>query len=81
MTFLAIQMPFITKRCGICSKQYLKDEYLTEDTPENIDIAQQAEIDGEGQASREVKKPKISLARLLFALCDRCTFCGGKFIG
>ena len=80
MTFLAIQAPFITRRCGICGKQYLKEKYLKEDAPESSKTGRQVgNVDD--QAGMDDENPKISLARLLFAVCDRCTFCGGKFIG
>ncbi|KAF2236322.1 hypothetical protein EV356DRAFT_531250 [Viridothelium virens] len=81
MTFLAIQAPFITRQCGICAKQYLKEEFLAEDTPANRDVVQQIEVNGKGKKSVRDENPKISLARLLFAMCNKCTFCGGKFIG
>ena len=32
----------------------------------------------QGAAKQE---PMASLARILFAACDICTYCGGKFVG
>ncbi|KAI9688283.1 MAG: hypothetical protein M1820_010295 [Bogoriella megaspora] len=65
LTFLAIQAPFITKRCGLCKKEYLKDDFLANDTPE-MD-AEIISANGNGHTENQQGSPKITLARLLFA--------------
>ena len=80
MTFIAIQTPFITRRCGICGKQYLKEDFLSGDKLTEDETVRQSHNKQVHVGVRN-ERPKISLARLLFAVCERCTFCGGKFIG
>lgn len=36
--------------------------------------------DGQQQQRTNVIEPQVSLARLLFAACDKCILCGGKFV-
>jgi hypothetical protein len=67
LTFLAIQAPGITKHCGICGKRFLSDAYL---------LSQ--EDDSEEQS---INPQKPTLLELLLIACDRCIYCGGKFIG
>jgi hypothetical protein len=77
MTFLAIQAPYITRRCGLCGRSYLKDGVLEDDDLDPGDVAQASD----NADSVQKHAPRISVGRLLFAVCDRCIFCGGKFIG
>lgn len=42
------------------------------------------EADGDGDQAMQgttEQEPPVSLARILFAACDRCVCCGGKFTG
>jgi hypothetical protein len=69
LTFLSIQSPGQSRFCGICSKQYLKEtvvgnESVITDNPwEGLNLS------------------AASIARILLAACDVCVYCGGKFTG
>lgn len=92
LTFLAIQAPGMTKSCVICNSQCL-NEYLIdslvphspsggENTGAKDDTAENnggpPGILTQGVVQRE---PMASLIRVLFAACDICIYCGGKFAG
>ena len=92
LTFLAIQGPGISKFCRICNAQYLNEAALPEFVPtsdEGIEMTDLANEQTEGTSEQWVQvtqnagskmEPKASLARLLFAACDVCIFCGGRFV-
>ena len=71
LTFLALQKPGISKRCGICRRQYFnvrveRSHIILDFTFHNTLV--------EGQTAS-------SLSRILFLACDTCVYCGGKFCG
>ncbi|KAF2495137.1 hypothetical protein BU16DRAFT_527021 [Lophium mytilinum] len=91
LSFLAIQGPNISKFCGICRAQYLKEEYIAhedeasrdEDGPGRGGEGEQElpnAPDGVPESANGRSKP-MSLARILFSACDVCVYCGGKFVG
>lgn len=71
LTFLAIQSPAATRQCGICNTPYL-----------TIDRGARLPDDKDPQsASQETDGITRSFARIIFAACDACIYCGGKFVG
>ena len=73
LTFLAIQAPGLCNFCGICGKQYLKSSSVEIQNPipgVTNDIEMDPTIIG--------KKP---LSEQLAAACNKCVYCGGKFVG
>lgn len=76
---VAIQIPGLSKFCGICSQQYLRSEQS---------IAFQSVTDNHTDVSRDERSRttekdgplKVSLAQVLFATFDACIYCGGKFL-
>ncbi len=96
MTFLAIQAPGISKYCGLCSMEYLNQDFLLKSN-----IQYSASVEGEdgphgGAASDVEKEARVisnaltdldnteslqSLAHVLFSSCEVCIYCGGKFVG
>ncbi|KAH0014969.1 hypothetical protein KCU78_g8420, partial [Aureobasidium melanogenum] len=85
LTFLAIQTPGTAKACSICNAQYINEFMMpgfkvkdSNETSTNI------KPDGDGDETMQGttdQEPRVSLARILFAACDRCVCCGGKFTG
>lgn len=69
LTFLSIMEPGISKSCRLCRAAYLNEHALPDLK------AQHAGINGVQNG-----EPRNSLARLLFAACNRCILCGGKFV-
>lgn len=93
LTLSAIREPGISKSCAICGVQYLNEtalpdfsEPLCEASNGVIAMHEPTELtDEEGSLTHSQKKKTMaesnrSLARLLFAACDRCLYCGGKFV-
>ncbi|KAF2436207.1 hypothetical protein EJ08DRAFT_230945 [Tothia fuscella] len=82
LTFLAVQAPGISKFCGLCERQYLTETILEPEGP-------QAEIEEEdvdmivvgGSSNSHGKKEPPDFGRVLFASCEDCIYCGGKFVG
>ncbi|OCK79605.1 hypothetical protein K432DRAFT_329816 [Lepidopterella palustris CBS 459.81] len=96
LSFLAIQAPGISNFCGICKKQFLSKEYIMledqiiRDDTYNVGAEADVEVEDAATENRSATKEKsqangrrqpLSLARLLFAACDVCIYCGGKFVG
>ena len=96
LTFLSIQEPGATKACEICGRQYLRNRVIdgheneTRGEIEALDVteqdtgAQTRERERESEASNGFEsdaQPKPSLLHVLFAACDICIYCGGKFTG
>jgi hypothetical protein len=71
LTLLAVQAPGICKFCDICGKQYLKAT--------RVESQQTSHSDGDAEMSDG--DAGVPLTELLSAACDRCVYCGGKFIG
>jgi hypothetical protein len=96
LTFLSIMEPGISKSCRICNALYLNEDALPEfkkpiakpikvetvpQQEDDMDVDVNAEAAGQSDASQtDGVEPSISLARLLFAACDVCILCGGKFV-
>lgn len=91
MSFLALQEPGITKVCGLCGLQYLNEGVLPATSGEDMEMADILETEG-GQSvpgadawveishnESATKTHKPTLVQLLFAACDICIYCGGKF--
>jgi hypothetical protein len=78
LTFLAIQAPGISNFCGICSKQYLSEAYLDSDSTPHMNVESDTDSLND-DSERRVEPP--SLARTLFAACETCVYCGGRFVG
>ncbi|KAK8178767.1 transcription factor IIIC subunit delta N-term-domain-containing protein [Phyllosticta citribraziliensis] len=79
LTFLAIQAPGISKLCGICGKRFLSEHHALK-----LDTVLDDEANGNGQSqagAREQERQPVTLVRLLFAACNVCIYCGGKFVG
>lgn len=74
LTFLAIQAPRISKKCGLCDRQYLDDRYIVEEDPVVV------EGPGHGVDGLVLETSKVSLTRILYAACDVCVHCGGKYV-
>ncbi|KAF2807711.1 uncharacterized protein BDZ99DRAFT_420176 [Mytilinidion resinicola] len=91
LSFLAIQGPNISKFCGICRAQYLKEEYIAREDQASQDrdgLGGGDEGDQELPDAPDVlsasvsgNSKQMSLARILFSACDVCVYCGGKFVG
>ncbi|KAM3414399.1 hypothetical protein BST61_g11037 [Cercospora zeina] len=93
LSLLAIQEPGITKRCGVCDLQYLDEAVAPDFLSDHPDIEMADILEGEvpstapandgwvkiSQSGDATARTKATLARLLFAACDVCIFCGGKF--
>jgi hypothetical protein len=87
--------PGISKSCRICNALYLNEDALpefkkpssktikVEEAPQEdsmeVDATAGAE-DTSNASQNDGVEPNISLARLLFAACDVCILCGGKFV-
>lgn len=94
LSFLSIQEPGITKSCGICDLQILKDSTVADVTSaaEDIEMTDVPAPEGDeeipaddtwveishNQDNKDLR-PKMTLAQLLFNACDVCIYCGGKF--
>jgi hypothetical protein len=81
LTFLSIMEPGISKSCRICHALYL-NEYTLPGFKDKVvqDGKVGAPLPGGGSLEVEHAEPRVSLARLLFAACDVCILCGGKFV-
>ncbi|KAI5364142.1 Putative transcription factor IIIC, 90kDa subunit, transcription factor IIIC zinc-finger [Septoria linicola] len=93
LSLLAIQEPGTTKQCGVCNLQYLDETAVAEFMPASQDL-QMVDVP-EGEVSRSTPandmwveisrggdataRSTTTLARLLFAACDVCIYCGGRF--
>lgn len=94
LSFLPVQEPGITKSCGICGLQYLNEKVFSdvEPTTDDIEMADVPSAEGNIDAPAndtwvEVShnlnafpRPTRTLAQILFAACDLCIYCGGKFV-
>lgn len=94
LTFLSILQAGSSKTCGICGVQYLNENAIpgmrqTVKAPVKEGPPQEtngvAEANGDAAAEEKEKEqdtiePRMSLARLLFAACDKCLLCGGRFV-
>lgn len=84
LSFLAIQTPGTAKSCSICNAQYINEFVMPafkvpeRREPTNMDTGAEEDDAMQGTSDQE---PHVSLARILFAACDRCVCCGGKFTG
>ncbi|KAM0718276.1 hypothetical protein Q7P37_006608 [Cladosporium fusiforme] len=87
LTFLSIMEPGISKSCRICNALYIDEDALPvfhgKPSVENedqtmVDADSTGDVGKEQQA--EIVEPRMSLARLIFAACDKCILCGGKFV-
>jgi hypothetical protein len=67
LTLLAIQGVNMTKVCGICGRPYFKKEAYLPDIHSTDDDLDEDHGDK-------------SFAQNLFAACEACIYCGGKFI-
>jgi hypothetical protein len=76
LTFLSIMEPGIGKSCRICHALYL-NEYTLPGFKNKA--AQDAKVEAP-LLDADHAEPRVSLARLLFAACDVCILCGGKFV-
>ncbi|GAB7344342.1 hypothetical protein MBLNU457_2205t2 [Dothideomycetes sp. NU457] len=74
LTFLAIQSPAATRQCGICNTPYL-NEHMIGRRNQTLD-----DTDHESM-SRKNDSVARAFARTVFAACDACIYCGGKFVG
>jgi hypothetical protein len=77
LTFLAIQAPGLCKFCGVCGKQFLKSSYVEKQDPfanSGVDV-------DTPDATSDDDSRLAPLTELLAEACDRCIYCGGKFIG
>lgn len=90
LTFLAIRSPGKAKSCTICNAQYLNERLIETFIPPSLADPVEAENmipEEDGKRLVMVKQgtvrtePLASLARILFAACDVCIQCGGKFAG
>lgn len=70
LSFLAIQVPGEAKSCNLCNIQYLNEHEVSAfDYQPTADATQ----------GDDTTKPRLSLARILFAACDVCIYCGGRY--
>ena len=77
---VAIQVPGISKFCGICGQQFLRDEYSANSllvTENNTDAPHKEH----NTISKNDGSMEVSLVEVLFAACDTCLYCGGKYLG
>lgn len=80
LTFLSIMEPGISKSCRICHALYLNEYALPEFKGKIVqDVKAEAPLPGSGSVETS-SEPNVSLARLLFAACNACILCGGKFV-
>jgi hypothetical protein len=79
LTFLSIMEPGISKSCRICHALYLNEYSLPEFNKAIKDVKVETSLPDSGSSGTSVE-PSVSLARLLFAACDVCILCGGKFV-
>jgi len=79
LSFLAIQTPGTSKACSICNAQYINESMMPGfKAQDSKDAGTEEDEVMQGTSDQE---PPLSLARILFAACDRCVCCGGKFTG
>ncbi|KAI5269346.1 hypothetical protein E4T47_07160 [Aureobasidium subglaciale] len=83
LSYLAIQTPGTAKFCSICNAQYINEFMMpsfraTDSKEADADAGADEDVVMQGISDQE---PPVSLARILFAACDRCVCCGGKFTG
>ncbi|PPJ60072.1 hypothetical protein CBER1_07558 [Cercospora berteroae] len=93
LSLLAIQEPGTTKHCSVCDLQYFDETIAPDFQSDDHDIDMADGLEGEvswttpandgwvkiSQSGDATARPKTTLARLLFAACDVCIYCGGKF--
>ena len=80
LTFLSIMEPGISKSCRICHALYLNEHALP--AFKGIaarDTKAEAPLSDSGPLEMPAE-PNVSLSRLLFAACNVCILCGGKFV-
>lgn len=77
ISFLAIQKPRISKYCGLCKTPYLSEEFVGAQEEGRGNGAEAVE----GGAAEENGARVVSLSKALYAACDVCIYCGGKFTG
>lgn len=89
LTFLSIMEPGISKSCRICNALCLNQDALPEFQGDKVGVIKNGRRspDGAGNTSDSVEETNgdgaasnVTLARLLFAACDKCILCGGKFV-
>lgn len=83
LTFLSIMEPGISKSCRICHALYLNEYALPEFKGQvDPDVKTKSPLPDNGsvEMSAKIVEPNVSLARLLFAACNVCILCGGKFV-
>ena len=85
LTFLSILQAGASKACGICGVQYLNENAMPEmrakvDGTMVMGETQDAAEGFRGRVVGDWAEPRVSLARLLFAACERCLLCGGRFV-
>lgn len=76
---VAIQVPGKSKLCGICGQQFLRDEHSANSLL-GTDTLTDAPDEDQESVSRNNEPLDVSLAELLFAACDTCLYCGGKYL-
>jgi hypothetical protein len=81
LTFLTIQAPNISNSCGICSKQYLKTSRVENQNPGTVVNGDAEMADAEETSGDSGGLLPHPLTELLSTACDKCLYCGGKFIG
>ena len=91
LTLLSIQSPGISKVCGLCQRQYLKESFfLGPEVNANFSTGKEAGGDvtmsrdpteGDAVTSDYPTEPTLRLFEALVAACDFCLYCGGRFIG
>lgn len=70
VSFLAIQRPGVSVRCGVCGGRRLRDGW--------IGLQEGGDEEGGGEGG---VVGTVSGARVLFAAVDVCAYCGGKYTG
>lgn len=87
LSLLAVQEPGTHKSCGICGLQYLNETALfhtvvdgdREHLPEG-EVTMSISANGtHSRGGSTTARSTTSLGALLFAACDVCIYCGGKF--
>lgn len=78
----------MVKGCGLCGKQYINDHAfealrVSGGSGHDSEMMNADEDDGHAamNGATQSQEPLGSLARILFAACDNCIYCGGKFTG
>lgn len=76
-----MQKPGTTKFCSICNAQYINELMLPALRVQDTSLGNSDANDIEVMQGGPRQEPMMSLARILYAACDRCVCCGGKFAG